>query len=1320
MSNSAVVGLLRALLVADTAEFDAAMKRAGDSAKAWRKDLKKIGAEAEAVGRVLTVGITAPLVALGGAASKLAIDFESSFAGVKKTVDGSEADFARLSQQFRDLAKQIPVDVNEINKLGESAGALGIPREQIAKFVEVMAGLGTATNLTADEAATSIARIQNIFGAAGQDTDRFASTLVALGNVGASTEKEITDMAARIAGAGHAVGLTQAQVLAFSSTLASVGINAEAGGSAMSRVLLKMNDAVDKGGAALKGFASVAGVSAADFAKAFKTDAASATISFVEGLQQIQTAGGNLSATLEPLIGKNIILKDTMLRLAGAGNLMQRDLDNANAAWAQNNALQNETQKRYETTASQLTILWNRLKDVGITIGQALLPAIKALTAALAAAIPYLEGFGKWFADLPTGIQVAIVAFAGLAAAAGPALILFGSMSTGLGTLVKSFRAGGLAAEAFGGIMAFLAANPIVAVIAGLTLLAGAIYLVATAESAAEREIRTNGAAYRDQTKALEEALTTYEALAKKQNLTAKETKDLDAATRLLAESSGLTVDAFKQQQQGSDTLTAALRDQLKARQDLLQEAIAQAKAKVDAAQQALQNAEAKQALVLQGKAYRPIPLGMVGAPITMAGQDRMTAPKEILEANIKLNAEIQTLKQNLAAASQAYSVLTATTTASTTTTTAATTSTRVATAAAGAQTGATKEQEKAEKKATKATQDHLEQLQKLGRSISVGGVTDKIREMNAAVLEAAKSGGLAKDSLISYGKQINEWLIAGQQIPPALQDVHYEYLLLHASTQTAKESMKAFLGVSQDLTPALRANWKELDTLDAAAAKAGKVFDQAGDQKALVKTLSKLPKVKLTPLVDTTSFGATLGADLVAQVPQSIQRAFQGGGNVAQSIGATVGSTVGAQAGKVVGPAISKAVGGGLGKAIGSLAGNAIPIVGPIIGAAVGGLIDKAFSHKGRDATVAFAESQGGFDTLHEKLGTLGAEGETMWQRLTGVGKKDEKGAQKVIDEIGAAFDKAQEKQQKLTTGISKLGTALQVFGGVVPKSLQPMVEALSQSSGLSEDMKLALGSMAKDPSWQTLQTRAQDLGIDLASLGSQFQSAKLSDIALGYARDLQAFADVGADIPGVLSGMADELSTLYQEAKNNGVALPDTLKPYMEKLVEMGLLVDENGDKITDLNQVSFTKIEDKALQAVVDVLKEIRDLLAEGIPDAAKDAQDQLNKNPITIPVVYDTPTGDPYNYRTPKKEPQPTTPTPPPQIGLQGGTHGQAVDWGSGTPVMLHGREAVVPEGEMIGGASSAPIQITVVSKLDGREVARNQIKYIPRELTLAGV
>src|SRR6185436_6813027 len=110
-----------------------------------------------------------------------------------------------------------------LNRLGEAAGALGIPKAEIVDFARVMALLGVTTNVTSDQAAEGIAKIQNIFGAAGKDTERFASTLVALGNSGASTESQILEMATRISGAGHTIGLTQGEVLGFASALSSVG-----------------------------------------------------------------------------------------------------------------------------------------------------------------------------------------------------------------------------------------------------------------------------------------------------------------------------------------------------------------------------------------------------------------------------------------------------------------------------------------------------------------------------------------------------------------------------------------------------------------------------------------------------------------------------------------------------------------------------------------------------------------------------------------------------------------------------------------------------------------------------------------------------------------------------------------------------------------------------------------------------------------------------------------------------------------------------------------------------------------------------------------
>lgn len=450
-ANSAVIGLLRVLLSANTAEFESAMERSSKAAKSWSRDLKQIGQQATQVGSALTKAITLPIAGVGLAASKLAIDFESSFAGVRKTVDGTEPQLAELAQGFRNLSKTIPVNVNDLNRLGEAAGALGVPRDKIVEFAAVMAKLGVSTNLTADQAADAIARIQNIFGAAGQNTEQLASTLVALGNAGASTEKEIVEMGQRIAGAGHTVGLTQAQVLAFASTLASVGINAEAGGSAISRVFLKINDAVQKGGKGLDEFARVSGMTSAQFKTAFETNAAGAMQTFIEGLGRLKSQGENINATIEGLTGKNIILKDTLFRLAGAGQLLGDQLKIADDAWRSNTALTKEASERFKTTESRMLLLGNRVKDVGITLGNALRPTIDVVIRGFDRLIPVLEKIVNGFAALPPSMQASIIGLAGVVAAAGPAVYILGQLALSGSAIATAFGANGFAMKALVG-----------------------------------------------------------------------------------------------------------------------------------------------------------------------------------------------------------------------------------------------------------------------------------------------------------------------------------------------------------------------------------------------------------------------------------------------------------------------------------------------------------------------------------------------------------------------------------------------------------------------------------------------------------------------------------------------------------------------------------------------------------------------------------------------------------------------------------------------------------------------------------------------------
>lgn len=467
MASSALVGVLRVLLTANSAEFETALKQAQVSAKTWANDLQKIGKQASDIGTALTKTLTVPLVGLGAGAIKSAMDFESSFAGVRKTVEATDAEFAQMEQAFRDLAKTIPVNVNELNRLGEAAGALGIPKEEIVDFSRVMALLGVTTNVTADQAAESIAKIQTVFGSAGQSTEEFASTLVHLGNNGASTEAEILELTTRIASAGAVAGMSQAEVLGFAAAMANVGINAEAGGTALSKTINEINVAVSTGGDGLKKFAEVAGMSVTDFAEKFRTDAAGALQAFIAGLGRVHTEGGNMIAIMEEMGIKEIRQSDTLRRLALNTDNVTNALKNANLGWKENTALSEEARKRFETFESQLKLFWAQVRDVGIELGTALLPVMRDLLDAVRPMIASVSDLASGFSKLPEPVQLTAVAMAGVAAAAGPLLYALGQLLISGAAVVGVFKEGAIGAQVLGGAFTVLT-SPI-------TLIVGAI-----------------------------------------------------------------------------------------------------------------------------------------------------------------------------------------------------------------------------------------------------------------------------------------------------------------------------------------------------------------------------------------------------------------------------------------------------------------------------------------------------------------------------------------------------------------------------------------------------------------------------------------------------------------------------------------------------------------------------------------------------------------------------------------------------------------------------------------------------------------------------
>jgi TP901 family phage tail tape measure protein len=369
----------------------------------------------EKSGTVL-LGVGTAAVAGLGLAGKAAMDWESAWAGVTKTVDGTPAQMNELEASLRGLAKTLPATHEEIAGVAEAAGQLGVKRADVVGFTKTMIDLGETTNLTAEEAATSIAQISNVMGTMERDgskgVERFGATLVALGNAGASTEAEILEMAKRIAGAAKLVGASESDVLALSNAMASVGIEAQLGGGVISRVMQRMYGDVKEGGEGLENLAKVAGVSSKDFATAFETDPVRAVDMMIKGLSRVKDTGGDVIQTMSDLGIKGTEETGVILRLAGAGDLLADSLKLGDEAWQSNSALAEEAAKRYETTESKVKVAWNNIKDAAIEAGAVLLPIIAGVAESVA-------GMAQAFGNLPDpvkGVLTVLGSVAGVAA----------------------------------------------------------------------------------------------------------------------------------------------------------------------------------------------------------------------------------------------------------------------------------------------------------------------------------------------------------------------------------------------------------------------------------------------------------------------------------------------------------------------------------------------------------------------------------------------------------------------------------------------------------------------------------------------------------------------------------------------------------------------------------------------------------------------------------------------------------------------------------------------------------------------------------------
>ena len=402
-----------------------------------RMDLTSLGGKnmlnpstLKSAGMTMYSTLTPAITMLGWRTVTAAQDMDSAYRDMRKTVEGTETQFAELKQAAIDFSKTHVTSAEQMLSIMAIGGELGVATDSLQAFAETVSNLDVATNLSTEDAASTLGKLANITHMTADEYDNYADALVRLGNNGASTEDQIVEIATRIGSMGTIVGMTVPEILALSSSIASTGMKTEASGTAIANTLSDMESAVAAGGDALEAFAGASGMSADEFARTWEEKPIAAFEAFIKHLNQVEKDGGSADATLQGLGITGTRQKQAILGLMQTIGGLDDNLkmsgnawDGVSDQWGAAGDAAREAQKKAEGFSGQLSILSNIGKDAMASLAEGAAPVISVLTELARAALDLFD-------EMDEGQKTMVVVGLGISALAGPALTMVSTFMT--------------------------------------------------------------------------------------------------------------------------------------------------------------------------------------------------------------------------------------------------------------------------------------------------------------------------------------------------------------------------------------------------------------------------------------------------------------------------------------------------------------------------------------------------------------------------------------------------------------------------------------------------------------------------------------------------------------------------------------------------------------------------------------------------------------------------------------------------------------------------------------------------------------------------
>lgn len=371
------------------------------------------------VGRTWGI-VAAATIGAGTAAAKVAIDYESAFAQVARTTGVTGDKLRDLRTELVDLTTELPTTFADISQIGSLAGQLEVPKAAITDFTRTVAQFGATTDVTVDASATALARLAAVTDAYANDGTqaygRLGSAILKTGTESLATESQIVSVAGEISTIASIAGFSADQVIGLSSALASVQVPAERARGSMQRTFSEIASAVDEGGPELAKFAQLSGMSAEQFAAAWRDKPQEAFRAFLGGLGQVISSGTDAKNFLRDFGITAVRDTDTLARLANNLGIVDQAFADAAEGYKNGTELADQYGIIADTTAARLQRLANSVKAIIDAAGQGTNtgPLTSLLTLLQSTADLLLDisrsPAGQIFMTLAVGVGIAVAA----------------------------------------------------------------------------------------------------------------------------------------------------------------------------------------------------------------------------------------------------------------------------------------------------------------------------------------------------------------------------------------------------------------------------------------------------------------------------------------------------------------------------------------------------------------------------------------------------------------------------------------------------------------------------------------------------------------------------------------------------------------------------------------------------------------------------------------------------------------------------------------------------------------------------------------------